>query len=223
MSRRLGLCLVLALLSMSVAVASVEAAPIRVTVVGDRHAYPAAPENSVVHDGIMSQTILPDDFPIHGYGLDWATSYSSFYSGGGHAGLTFIFDRLADGPPAAGSPSVTMRAVLDGQILWSPRGGYPYGQLSLKSIETSLANWSAGSDIPRSVIDTFLNPPDPSMTAIGLNGVVLVSLSLHPVPEPTTYALWGLVGLGALAVRRRRLSQRRRHLGDSLPLSPSAR
>lgn len=188
------------------------AAPIRVTVVGDTNSSRTQllpPEISIVNDGILSQTILRDDFLTNGFGTSWRkdsfTSYSGEGQPAGHALLTFIFDRATAGPPVAGSPSVSMKAFFDGEIS-RDGSGRPLGQLTLASVETSLANWTAGSDIPRSVLDVFLDPQRTSILAYaagGRPGYVEVDLSVRPVPEVASWAAWALLGLAATTLRRR--------------------
>jgi hypothetical protein len=204
MSRLLRLCQVFSLFS--VMIVSVEAAPIRVTVVGSR-TFNADTNSSLVPDGVMAQMTLPDDFSSKRFGMDWVSPPTwATTKSGGHMILTFIFDRLAEGSPAAGSPSVTIRGILqnDWDFHESPRASY--SDMSLKSLTTSLANWSADSDIPRSVIDSFLNPQDAKAFAYRFSSSdpFTVAYSFQPVPEPATLAVWGLVGMGTMAVRRRR-------------------
>jgi hypothetical protein len=187
-------------------IVSVEAAPIRVTVVGNR-TFNADTNSSLVQDGVMAQMTLPDDLSSQRFGMSWlATGSWATSKSGGHMILTFIFDRSAEGSPAAGSPSVTIRGILSNDKDFHETTTSSYSDMSLKSLTTSVANWSADSDIPRSVIDSFLNPRDPEAFAyrFSRNDPFAVSYSFQPVPEPTTLAVWGLVGMGTMAVRRRR-------------------
>lgn len=200
-----------ALLLMTSLAGSAAAAPMRVTVVGDTnssHSELLSPERSIVNDGIISQTILPDDFLTNGFDVSWQKTSFTGYSGqgqtAGHALLTFIFDRATDGPPVAGSPSVSMKALFDGEISRDD-SGRPYGQLTQAKLETSLANWTPSSDIPRSVIDVFLDSQRTSIfpyAAGGRPGYVQVDLSVRLVPEVASWAAWALLGLGAMGLRR---------------------
>lgn len=74
----------------------------------------------------------------------------------GHALLTFLYDRATNGPPVADSQLVHMNTLFDDTI-FRDESGRPYGQLTQAKLETSLANWMPDSDIPRSVIDVFLD------------------------------------------------------------------
>ncbi len=126
-----------------------------------------------------------------------------------HAGLTFIFDRLSAGAPAEEAPPSSSRPRWMARSGSIPPEGVPRGQLSTVGIETSLANWSESSEIPRSVIDAFLQPKSTSIRAYGaggINGYIEAVLTVDPtqVPEPATWLAWTVSGLGALVIQKQR-------------------
>ncbi len=84
-----------------------------------------------------------------------------------------------------------------------------------KADRVELVGWTPESDVPRWLIDGFLIDP----SRVRISGAVTggarneydsrltIEPLASPVPEPTSLAAWGLVGLVALAAGRRRRRQ----------------
>ncbi|HEX8200663.1 MAG TPA: PEP-CTERM sorting domain-containing protein [Isosphaeraceae bacterium] len=190
---------------------SAAANPIRVTLEGRDDAFPARPY-ALLRQGQIAQKILPDDVLTRGVDFGYlgsrylGSSGSGLFDHGGFADLTLTFDRLASGPPPEGSPSIRLVSILeDGQIRRDGDGrAHGYGPLSPYS--ATLSNWTPASDIPRPLLDLFLDPQHASwrsQVAGGRNGELYVGFQVTPVPEPPALAALGLAGLIALAARRR--------------------
>ena len=216
--------LLLACLASVLLAASASANPIRVTV--EAKSGDMSPDgyfdpwNRAHRVGVLAQVALTDDFlnpPARGSqiylgsppntGFVWRPeSYHEQW--GGWADFTLTFDRLTEGPAQEGSPTIHYAGILDG-FIGVDDDGRAYGWAVADSISVTLANWTMDSDIPRDVVDLFLDPRAVTLASGVINGrfgSMETVLRINPaaVPEPSTIAAWGVVGLGALAIRRRR-------------------
>jgi hypothetical protein len=194
-------CVVLALLA-----APASANEIRVTVEGKDGLFPSYPEHRLHEEGLLGQFILPGDLLQRGgeISLGWAPRRFDPYVYG-WADVVLTFDRLTEGPPEAGSPAIRLRSNLLGEYELS-RGQFWRGSWDSMWVFSSLEHENLDSDIPREVLELFLDEEAVTFHSEATTGgppSSVINVSPAAVPEPSTLAAWGAVTLGALAIRQR--------------------
>ncbi|WP_152052108.1 PEP-CTERM sorting domain-containing protein [Tautonia marina] len=125
--------------------------------------------------------------------------------------LQLHFDRLIEGPVATGGPSLSFDVEMDGFVTTRPDGGMTPDGAWQGTVLSSDWQWHDSPQIQLPLIEFFRDEVSFSgYVTGGSEGELIASFILppipaeylaEPVPEPSTVAGWGAVGLAALVIR----------------------